>query len=62
MSCETGMRDRFNHPALRPIWDEMVAALHVRDAATGRRAKAEAFAAYKEAGARYRATKAALGL
>lgn len=58
---EAGMRERFNHPALRPIWDEMKAALAARDAATGRAAKAAAVASYKAAGARYRAARLALG-
>ena len=59
---EAGMRERFNHPALRPIWDEMTAALRARDAATGRGDKAAALAAYKAAGVRYRAARQALGV
>jgi hypothetical protein len=57
---EANLRKSFNHPALLPIWGEMTAALHARDAAKGRADKARYYAAYKAAGARYRAAKAAL--
>ena len=62
MDFEADLRARFNHPALLPIWGEMTAALRARDNAKGRADKARHFAAYKEAGARYRATKSALGM
>jgi hypothetical protein len=60
-TTEAALRNRFNHPALLPIWGEMTAALHARDAAKGRADKARHYAAYKAAGSKYRATKAALG-
>lgn len=61
MDFEADLRASFNHPLLLPIWDEMTAALRARDNAKGRADKVRYFAAYKEAGARYRATKSALG-
>ena len=48
---EAGLRDRFNRPELLAIWAEMRAALVAKD-----------IPAYKAAGARYRAAKAALGI
>jgi hypothetical protein len=55
MTFETELRDRFNRPDRLVIWAEMKAALAARDAATGRKEKAQALKAYKAAGARYRA-------
>lgn len=55
MTFETELRDRFNRPELLAIWAEMKAALAARNAATGRKEKAEALKAYKAAGVRYRA-------
>jgi len=49
MTFETELRDRFNRPELLAIWAEMKAALDVKN-----------IPAYKAAGARYRAAKAAL--
>lgn len=60
MTFENELRERFNHPQLLPVWGEMCAALHARDAAKGRAERARYYAAYKEAGARYRAIKSAL--
>jgi len=48
---EAGLRERFNRPELLAIWAEMKAALVVKD-----------IPAYKAAGVRYRAAKAALGI
>ena len=59
---EARTRNTFNHPGLLPIWREMVAALKLREATTGTKAKAAALRAYKDAGARYRAKRVELGV